>query len=80
MTFVPAPKAPYIQESRAMAKVCEVCGKRPVVGRNVSHAHNVTARRFEPNLQKVRAMINGGVRRVRVCTRCLRSNKIVKAA
>ena len=68
------------KESTLMAKQCEVCGKSPVVGRQVSHAHNVSARRFEPNLQKVRAMINGGVRRVRVCTRCLRSNKIVKAA
>jgi large subunit ribosomal protein L28 len=63
-----------------MAKVCEVCGKSPVVGRNVSHAHNVTARRFEPNLQKVRALVNGGVRRLRVCTRCLRSNKVTQAA
>ena len=63
-----------------MAKRCEICDKRPVVGRNISHAHNVTARRFEPNLQKVRAVVNGGVRRIRVCTRCLRSNKVVKAA
>ena len=63
-----------------MAKICEVCGKKPVVGRTVSHAHNVRPRRFEPNLQLVRAVINGGVRRIRVCTRCLRSNKITKAA
>lgn len=63
-----------------MAKRCEICGKGPVVGRNISHAHNVTPRRFEPNLQRVRAMINGGVRRLRVCTRCLRSGKVVKAA
>jgi len=63
-----------------MAKRCEICDKGPVVGRNISHAHNVTARRFEPNLQKVRAVVNGGVRRIRVCTRCLRSNKVVKAA
>jgi large subunit ribosomal protein L28 len=63
-----------------MAKICEVCGKKPVVGRTVSHAHNVRPRRFEPNLQVVRALINGGVRRMRVCTRCLRSNKITKAA
>ena len=63
-----------------MAKRCEVCGKGPVVGRQVSHAHNVSARRFEPNLQLVRAMINGGVKRMRGCTRCLRSNKVVKAA
>jgi large subunit ribosomal protein L28 len=64
----------------AMAKRCELCGKGPVVGRNISHAHNVTPRRFEPNLQRVRAMINGGIRRLRVCTRCLRSGKVVKAA
>jgi large subunit ribosomal protein L28 len=63
-----------------MAKRCELCGKGPVVGRNISHAHNVTPRRFEPNLQRVKARIAGAVRRVRVCTRCLRSNKIVKAA
>jgi large subunit ribosomal protein L28 len=63
-----------------MAKHCEICGKSPVVGRNVSHAHNVTARRFEPNLQRVRAVVNGGIKRLRVCTRCLRSNKVVKAA
>jgi len=63
-----------------MAKQCEVCGKIPVVGRQVSHACNVSARRFEPNLQTVRAQVNGGVKRVRVCTRCIRSNKIVKAA
>jgi large subunit ribosomal protein L28 len=46
----------------------------------VSHAHNVSSRRFEPNLQTVRAMIGGGVRRIKVCTRCLRSKKVVKAA
>jgi large subunit ribosomal protein L28 len=63
-----------------MAKICEVCGKKPVVGRTVSHAHNVRPRRFEPNLQLVRALIDGGVRRIRVCTRCLRSNKVTKAA
>ena len=63
-----------------MARTCEICGRKPVVGRTVSHAHNVRPRRFLPNLQPVRAVINGGVRRIRVCTRCLRSNKVVKAA
>ena len=63
-----------------MAKVCEVCGKTPVVGRQLSHAHNVSARRFEPNLQLVRAMIGGGVKRIRACTRCIRSGKVTKPA
>ncbi len=63
-----------------MAKRCDICGKGPAVGRNVSHAHNVTRRRFEANIQRVKAVVNGGVKRIRVCTRCIRSNRIVKAA
>jgi len=63
-----------------MARRCEICGKGPVVGRRVSHAHNVRPRRFEPNLQRVRAVIGGGVKRMKVCTRCIRSQKVVKAA
>jgi large subunit ribosomal protein L28 len=62
-----------------MAKQCEMCGKKTVYGNNVSHAHNVTSRTWEPNLQRVRALIENQVRHVRVCTRCLRSGKIVKA-
>ncbi len=63
-----------------MSQVCELCGKRPQTGNNVSHAHNKTKRRFNPNLQSVRSLENGQVRRVRVCTRCLRSGKVVKPA
>ena len=63
-----------------MARRCEICGKGPAVGRNVSHAHNVTPRRFEANIQSVRAVVNGSVKRIKVCTRCIRSNKVVKAA
>ena len=63
-----------------MAKRCEICGKGPVVGRNISHAHNVTPRRFEPNLQRVKVVVKGAAKRMRVCTRCIRSNKVVKAA
>jgi len=63
-----------------MAKHCEVCGKSPVVGRQHSHANNVSPRRFEPNLQTVRAVVNGGIRRIRVCTRCIRSGRVTKAA
>jgi large subunit ribosomal protein L28 len=63
-----------------MAMRCAICGKGPVVGRRVSHAHNVRPRRFEPNLQTVRALVNGAAKRIRVCTRCIRSKRIVKAA
>ena len=63
-----------------MAKRCEICGRGVAAGRKISHAHNVTLRRFYPNLQRVRVIVNGGIRRLRVCTRCIRSNKITKAA
>jgi large subunit ribosomal protein L28 len=61
-----------------MAKVCEVCGKGPQFGNRISHAHNLTKRRWNPNLQTVRAIVNGGRRRMRVCTSCLRSGKVQK--
>lgn len=63
-----------------MARVCEICGKKPRTGNNVSHAHNVSKRRFYPNLQHVRAVHNGSVKRIKVCTRCIRSGFVVKAA
>jgi len=63
-----------------MARRCEVCNKGPQVGNKVSHANNKTKRRSFPNLQRVRAIINGSVQRVRICTRCLKANKIEKAA
>jgi large subunit ribosomal protein L28 len=61
-----------------MAKQCEICGKGTQFGRNVSHAHNVTPRTLEANLQRVRALVEGTVRRVLVCTRCIRSGAITK--
>lgn len=63
-----------------MARVCELCGKRPGVGNNVSHANNKTRRRWKPNLQRVRASVDGGVKRILACTRCIRSGKVVKVA
>ena len=63
-----------------MARVCQICGKRPSSGNNVSHANNKTKRRWYPNLQRVRANIAGTVRHIRVCARCLRSGKVQKAA
>lgn len=61
-----------------MAARCEVCGKAAQNGNRVSHAHNVTHRRFEPNLQRVRAWVGGGFKRLRVCTRCIRSGLVSK--
>ena len=61
-----------------MSKFCEICGKGPQYGHNVSHAHNVTKRRWIPNLQKVRAVVNGTVRRIRVCTQCIRNGAVRK--
>lgn len=51
-----------------------------MVGSNVSHAHNVNKRRFNPNLQQVRAMQNGQIKRISVCTNCIKSGRVVKAA
>ncbi|MEO0081398.1 MAG: 50S ribosomal protein L28 [candidate division WOR-3 bacterium] len=62
-----------------MARHCEICGKVGAVGSNISHAHNVTKRRWEPNLQRVRARLESGTRRIWVCARCLRSGKVEKA-
>lgn len=62
-----------------MAK-CSVCGKQPQVGQNVSHANNRTKRRFLPNLQQIRVRKGATIRRATVCTSCLRSGKVVKAA
>ena len=62
-----------------MAKICEICGKKPIVGNNVSHSNHKTRRRWLPNLQRVRAQVNGTVKRIKVCTNCLKSEKVLKA-
>ena len=61
-----------------MSKVCEICGKKPQVGYNISHAHNKTKKVWYPNLQKVRTVQNGQTVRVRVCTNCIKSGFIEK--
>lgn len=63
-----------------MAQQCEFCGKTPKSGHRVSHANNVTNRKWNLNLKTVRAATAGGGKRVRVCTRCLRSGKVMKPA
>lgn len=63
-----------------MARACEICGKSTMVGNRISHAHNVTKRRWRPNLRSVHAVHEGQPRKISVCTRCLRSGKVVKAS
>ncbi len=63
-----------------MSRICAICGKKPLTGNNVSHAHNVTKRRFNPNLQKVKAVLNGRTKKIKVCTSCIKSGKVIKAS
>jgi large subunit ribosomal protein L28 len=62
-----------------MAYKCDICGKIRRVANNVSHSNIKTKRVQRPNLQRVRALVDGQKVRIRVCTRCLRSGKVVKA-
>jgi len=61
-----------------MPKVCAICGKGPVFGNNVSHSHKATKRKWLPNLQRVKAETKSGIKRIWVCTRCIRSGKVKK--
>jgi len=80
-------------EGGSMPRVCEFCGKRTEVGRSIARrglakkkggvgrkTTGVTKRTFKPNLQTVRALVDGETRRVKICTACIRSGKIVKPA
>ena len=67
------------KEVNDMAHVCEVCGKGEQHGNNVSHSHLKTKRTWKPNIQHVRAVVNGEVKHINVCTRCLRSGKVNRA-
>lgn len=62
-----------------MAFSCDLCGKKHQSGHNVSHANNKTKRIFAPNLQRVKATVNGTTKHIRVCTRCLRTGLVKKA-
>ena len=63
-----------------MSQICEICGKRPSAGRNVSHSHRVTNRTYRPNVQKVSIKDNNGhVRSARICTSCLKAGKVERA-
>ena len=62
-----------------MARVCYVCGKKPMAGNNISKSRRHTKRRWLPNLQRIHIQTESGNKRVRVCTRCLKAGKVVKA-
>jgi large subunit ribosomal protein L28 len=61
-----------------MSKVCSVCGKAPAAGRNVSHSHRVTNRIIRPNIQRVHAVVDGTVKQINVCTKCMKAGKITR--
>lgn len=75
-----------------MSKICEICGKKPVAGRTIKRRGlakkkggvgrkitGVNPRRFLPNLKTVRALVNGVPKRIRVCVKCLKAGKVIKA-
>jgi len=81
MPGTPVKKPKKFWRLKKMAKRCEVCGKGPQFGNNVSHANNRTRRRFDPNLQSIRVQKpQGGARRMKVCTTCIKAGKVSKAA
>lgn len=63
-----------------MASVCDLCDKKPGFGMALSHSHRRTKRRWNPNIQRVRAVIDGRTKRVNVCTGCLKAGKVQKPA
>ncbi|AWZ48713.1 50S ribosomal protein L28 [Hathewaya limosa] len=62
-----------------MSRVCEICNKGVVYGRQSSHAENKSSRTWAPNLKKVKAIVNGTPKTIKVCTSCLRSGKVERA-
>jgi large subunit ribosomal protein L28 len=61
-----------------MAK-CDICGKAPIFGKQISHSHKLSNRKWSVNIQKVRIKVNNSVRKVNVCTKCLKSGRVQKA-
>lgn len=78
LTFAAYPAVLLRGSCYVMASVCEVCGKKPSFGMNLSHSHRRTKRRWNPNVQKVKAIVDGAPKRLHVCTSCIRSGKVTK--
>ncbi|MGI5840428.1 MAG: 50S ribosomal protein L28 [bacterium] len=62
-----------------MATKCEVCGKTQQTGNKVSHSEIKTKRAWKPNIQRIKAVVNGTTKQINVCTSCLRSGKVKRA-
>ncbi|MGH2708187.1 MAG: 50S ribosomal protein L28 [Actinomycetota bacterium] len=62
-----------------MSAICDLCGRSPQFGKRISHSHRRTNRRWNPNIQTVRALVNGASKRLRVCTSCLKAGKVTRA-
>ncbi len=62
-----------------MSKKCEICGKTTGFGNNVSFSMRHSKRTWKPNIRRVKASINGGVKRINICTKCLKSGRIERA-
>jgi large subunit ribosomal protein L28 len=75
VAVAPAPGPPT--RKWHMAAVCELCGKKPSFGMSLSHSHRRNKRRWNPNVQRKRVLVDGVARRVHVCTSCIRAGKIV---
>jgi large subunit ribosomal protein L28 len=72
------PDRSELSRSSTMAAVCDICGKGPGFGKSVSHSHRRTSRRWDPNIQTVRAVTRpgGNKKRLNVCTSCLKAGKV----
>ncbi|HOO12985.1 MAG TPA: 50S ribosomal protein L28 [Bacillota bacterium] len=62
-----------------MATVCYICNKERQAGSKVSHSNRHSNRRWNPNIKRVKALVDGSPKRIYVCTRCLRSGKVVRS-
>ncbi|MDD8030444.1 MAG: 50S ribosomal protein L28 [Acidobacteriota bacterium] len=62
-----------------MAKECQICHKGPIFGNSISHSHKASRRKWNANVQRVKARTEQGVKRIWVCSRCLRSGRVQKA-
>ncbi|HIY25380.1 MAG TPA: 50S ribosomal protein L28 [Candidatus Brachybacterium merdigallinarum] len=66
------------QETTVASSTCDICAKAPVFGKTVSHSHRRHSRRWNPNIQSVRTVVNGTPKRLNVCTSCLKAGKVQK--